>query len=201
MPFRSSPVVGELCQKATLPDARSRLITLSESYVTFFQWRIKARADCGGWLWRYSYGKERNPMKKIMLMVGMVCATAFVGCEPGSDKVPRAGESVAGSESRTPTATDNERSATQQKLSEQLNQLDARMAELKTRAQRAGDQAKAEWEARRPQLEAQRDAAAKRLEELKQSSKETWAETSRKTDAAFQELEKGFKEAWSKLTE
>jgi hypothetical protein len=36
---------------------------------------------------------------------------------------------------------------------------------------------------------------------LKQSSKETWAETKTKTEAAFGELEKGFKEAWAKLTE
>ena len=94
-----------------------------------------------------------------------------------------------------------QRSNTQEKLSAQLDSLDARMAELKERAQRAGDQAKAEWAARRPQLEAQREAAAKKLEELKQSSKETWSETSRKTEAAFEELEKGFKEAWARLKE
>jgi hypothetical protein len=46
-----------------------------------------------------------------------------------------------------------------------------------------------------------RDAAAKKLEELKQSSKESWSETSRKAEAAFEELEKGFKEAWAKLKE
>ena len=138
-------------------------------------------------------------MKKcIILAIG---AAVLVGCKPANDKVPRAGES---SEARAETparSAEADRTTTQQKLSSQLDDLDAKMADLKARAQRAGDQAKAEWEARRPQLEAQREAAAKKLEELKQSSKESWSETSRKAEAAFVELEKGFKEAWAKLKE
>jgi Skp family chaperone for outer membrane proteins len=138
------------------------------------------------------------PMKKIIILTA--CGVLFAACKPTSDKVPRAEEAGAraGASSASPEA---ERSTTQQKLSNQLNELDAKMAELKQRAQRAGDQAKAEWEARRPQLEAQRDAAAKKLEELKQSGKESWAETSKKAEAAFGELEKGFKEAWARLKE
>lgn len=39
---------------------------------------------------------------------------------------------------------------------------------------------KAEWEARRPQMKAQWEAAAKRLDELKQSGKEVWDVTRKK---------------------
>src|SRR5688572_2143883 len=117
-------------------------------------------------------------MKKTIIL--MACAAAFAGCKPANDKVPQAGEpAIPRTETTVPPATsDTQRSNTQQKLSAQLDSLDVKMAELKDRAQRAGDQAKAEWTARRPELEAQREAAAKKLEELKQSSKETWSETS-----------------------
>jgi DNA anti-recombination protein RmuC len=138
-------------------------------------------------------------MNKMIILA--ISAAVFVGCKPANDRVPRA-EGSSDARTETPARpAEAERSTTQQKLSSQLDDLDAKMADLKARAQRAGDQAKAEWEARRPQLEAQRDAAAKKLEELKQSSKESWSETSRKAEAAFEELEKGFKEAWAKLKE
>jgi chromosome segregation ATPase len=95
----------------------------------------------------------------------------------------------------------SDRATVQEKLSAQLKTLDAKMAELKVRAQNAGEKAKTEWEQRRPQLEAERESAAKKLDELKQTSKEAWDETRTKTEAAFSELEKGFKEAWAKLKE
>ena len=138
-------------------------------------------------------------MKNIIIL--MACATAFTACKPTTDKVPQAGEATAPRSETSARSVEADRSTTQQKLSGQLDALDAKMAELKERAQRAGDQAKVEWETRRPQLEAQRESAAKRLEELKQSGKETWGETSRKTEAAFEELEKGFKEAWARIKE
>ena len=141
-------------------------------------------------------------MKKTSTFLIACAAAAFLsGCKPTSDKVPKANEPTTPRPEVSARAGEDERSTTQQKLSAQLNDLDAKMAELKVRAQRAGDQAKSEWEARRPELEAQRDAAAKKLEEMKQSSKETWAETKTKADAAFGELEKGFKEAWVKIKE
>ncbi len=139
-------------------------------------------------------------MIKTTILVGCT-ATLLVGCKPTTDKVPKADEPGVPRTETSARAADADRSVAQQKLSTQLSEVDSKMADLKARAQRAGDQAKTEWEARRPQLEAQREAAAKKLEELKQSSKETWADTSRKTEAAFDELEKGFKEAWGKLKE
>ena len=135
-----------------------------------------------------------------ILLAAMMCA--FVaGCKPTSDKVPKADQPTARTEASAGGSATNDRTAAQQKLSAQLSEIDAKMAELKARAQTAGSQAKAEWEAHRPQLEAQREAAAKKLDELKQSSKEAWDQTRTKTDAAFSELEKGFKEAWAKLKE
>lgn len=135
------------------------------------------------------------------MMVG-VAAAALLGCKPASDKVPKADNPPEPRvEISAPAAPGEDRTTAQQKLSQQLNELDAKMADLKARAQRAGDRTKTEWEARRPQLEAQREAAAKKLQELKQSSKETWEQTRTKTEAAFGEVEKGFKEAWAKLKE
>jgi DNA anti-recombination protein RmuC len=147
-----------------------------------------------------SGGADMKGTAQIMFAVAMFL---LLGCRPTTDKVPKANEPTmprVGTSAGSMTAT-NDRTTAQQKLSAELNELDAKMAELKTRAQNAGDRAKAEWEARRPQLEAQRDAAAKKLDELKQSSKEAWEKTRDKTEAAFAEVEKGFKEAWARLKE
>jgi DNA anti-recombination protein RmuC len=133
----------------------------------------------------------------LVLLLGVITA---ISCRPTSDKVPKAQDTPAPRPGSSAVAT-NDRATAQEKLSAQLKVLDAKMAELKAQAQTAGDKAKTEWEQRRPQLEAQRDAAAKKLDELKQTSKETWNETRTKTEAAFAELEKGFKEAWAKLKE
>lgn len=133
------------------------------------------------------------------LVLALGLATA-IGCRPTSDKVPQAQETPTPRVEGSAAAT-NDRATAQEKLSAQLKTLDEKMAGLKARAQSAGQQAKTEWEQRRPQLEAQRDSAAKKLDELKQASKETWDETRTKTEAAFSELEKGFKEAWAKLKE
>jgi hypothetical protein len=141
-------------------------------------------------------------MKGGIQLVAALAAALLLGCRPTSDKVPKANESAApGLGATAKTQATNERSSAQQKLSAELSDLDTKMAELKSRAQTAGDKAKAEWEARQPQLEAQRAAAARKLDELKQSSKEAWEQTRDKTEAAFSELQKGFKEAWNKLKE
>jgi DNA anti-recombination protein RmuC len=133
----------------------------------------------------------------LILALGIIAAA---GCKPTSDKVPQAQNTPAPRVDSSAAST-NDRTTAQEKLSAQLKALDAKMADLKARAQSAGQQAKTEWEQRRPQLEAQRESAAKKLDELKQASKETWDETRTKTEAAFSELEKGFKEAWAKLKE
>jgi hypothetical protein len=139
--------------------------------------------------------------KSAILFAGIV--TALAGCEPGNEKVPKAsqpGNPHLDASVSSSSAT-NDRAAAQEKLSATLKDLDGKMAELKERARTAGDQAKAEWEARLPQLEAQRDAAARKLDELKESGKETWETTKTKTEAAFAELERGFKDAWARLKE
>lgn len=133
----------------------------------------------------------------LVLVVGVIWAT---GCQPTSDKVPKAQDASA-PRVEAPAVATNDRTTAQEKLSAQLKILDAKMADLKAQAQSAGEKAKTEWEQRQPQLEAQRETAAKKLDELKQTSKETWDETRTKTEAAFSELEKGFKEAWAKLKE
>ena len=126
----------------------------------------------------------------------------LLGCRPTSDKVPKADQPAApqGGSAGALSST-NDRATVVRKLSTELNELDTKMADLKAKAQKAGEQAKSEWETQRPRLEAQREAAAKKLDELKASSKEVWDQTRTKTEAAFAEVQKGFKEAWSKLKE
>ena len=128
----------------------------------------------------------------LVLVLGIIIAAT--GCKPTSDKVPKAQDTPTPRVEASAVAT-NDRTTAQEKLSAQLKMLDAKMADLKAQAQNAGEKAKTEWEQRRPQLEVQRETAVKKLDELKQASKETWDETRTKTEAALAELEKGFKEA------
>jgi ElaB/YqjD/DUF883 family membrane-anchored ribosome-binding protein len=95
----------------------------------------------------------------------------------------------------------DERTAAQEKLKAKLSELDKLMADMKSRAQQTGSKAKAEWEARRPSLEAQRDAAEKGLKDLGDATKEGWQETRTRAEAALNDVEKGFKDAWSKLSQ
>src|SRR5262245_49260767 len=136
-------------------------------------------------------------MKRTIMLMPALLALLLSGCRPANDKVPQADNATAPrAEVTAPDKSASaDRASAQEKLSAKLKELDATMADLKARAQRAGDKAKAEWETHRPALEAQRDTAAKKLEELKQSGKEGWEQTRNKTEAAFAELEKGFKEA------
>src|ERR1041384_1741941 len=137
-------------------------------------------------------------------LLAFVLVGSRTGCRENEEGVAKANTEAATFQSDARTtgpAIKEQKDQAQQKFSDQMKTLDAKMAELKAKAQSAGDKAKAEWETQRPRLEAQRDAAAKKLEELRTSTKETWLETKAKTEAAFAELEKGFKEAWSKLKE
>jgi predicted transcriptional regulator len=141
-------------------------------------------------------------MKTNMIATALVAGLALVGCKPENTKVPQADSPAVTPkvEASRSTAT-SDRAAAEQRLSNELKSVDAKMAELKAQAQRAGDKAKSEWEARRPQLEAQREALAKKLDEVKNASQETWREMQPKLEAALSELNNGFKDAWARIRE
>lgn len=149
--------------------------------------------------------KTNHPILLTIALAGFVA-----GCRQADQRVPQADAAVNTNStaqnvrSKLDAAGDTfqqQKEKAQAKMSQQLNSLDAKMAELKAKAQSAGDKAKAEWEAKRPQLEAQRAEASRKLDELKTATKDTWNDVSRKTEAAFGELEKGFKDAWTRLKE
>lgn len=146
---------------------------------------------------------DPKKMMRIMpIILSSVTAVALAGCYPQSERAAKAGNAPK-PEAEAPTQDGKgaDRATAQQKLSKELDDLDAKIADLKERARQAGDRAKAEWEACLPRLETQRETAARKLKELKRASKDTWEQTRAKTEAAFAEVEKGFKEAWSKLGE
>jgi hypothetical protein len=152
--------------------------------------------------------EDQNMKLNSSITVLSIAAVMLLGCKQSDQRVPKADgtdsttkQDVRGAMADAGTTFDEQKRKAETKWSEQLKDLDGKMAELKTKAQSAGDKAKAEWETQRPKLESQRAEASKRLDEIKSSSKETWAEVSAKSEAAFAELQKGFKEAWAKLTQ
>jgi len=145
-------------------------------------------------------------MKQQLTFLAMAATACWLAaCKPADQRVPQADGAVPPRQEvrgRVDSASfEEQKTNAEAKLSTKLNDLDTKMAELKQKAQAGSDKAKAEWEAQRPKLEAQRAEASKKLDELKASTKETWEQVKTKTDAAFSELEQGFKNAWARLKE
>lgn len=90
---------------------------------------------------------------------------------------------------------DQERDAYHKKLSEEMAQLDAKMAKLKEDAQKLGGKAQEKWEAMRPELEAKQAVMRERLAELKKATAESWKELRTGAEKAWDALRVGFEEA------
>ncbi len=84
----------------------------------------------------------------------------------------------------------DEYAATMQK---QLDGLDAKYEELKTSAARAEGQAKKDLEKQLDEAKVKRDAAAKKLGELKDASPDRWEKVKDGVGSAFEDLKKVFK--------
>jgi len=83
---------------------------------------------------------------------------------------------------------------------EQMDNLDAKMKDLKARGSELKDDAKQEWEEQVAELEKKRQAAGERMEELKDSSGEAWEEVKSGFDAAWDDLKESMEDASSAIS-
>ena len=73
-----------------------------------------------------------------------------------------------------------------------MEQMDAKYEELKVRASKATDQAKKDLDKKLEESKVKRDAAAKKLEELKEAGADRWEKVKVGVGNAFDDLKKAF---------
>jgi len=83
----------------------------------------------------------------------------------------------------------------QKNLDARLNELDAQIAVLREKGRDLKDQAKANWDQKMADLETKRAAARAKLDEVAQSSAESWKDVQKGAQSAWDELDKAFREA------
>jgi regulatory protein YycH of two-component signal transduction system YycFG len=88
----------------------------------------------------------------------------------------------------------------QQKTESQLREFDHHMDDLKARAERGSAQAKTAWEKDEAVLADKREAAQKKLDELKASSGQEWEKVKPDLDAAMDDLHKTYQDAAGRLS-
>ncbi len=87
----------------------------------------------------------------------------------------------------------------QAKLDTRLKELEAEMAKLREKGRDLKDDAKANWDKTMADLETKRDAARAKLTEVGQSSGEAWKDVQQGAQAAWDELDKAFRDASNKF--
>ena len=88
----------------------------------------------------------------------------------------------------------------QKSYSDKLYEFDKELADLKARSSQAGDKARSEWNKALSQLEQKKESAAQKLEQFKNASADRWQELKTNAETAFADLEKSFKDTFSRFT-
>ena len=83
----------------------------------------------------------------------------------------------------------------QKKLEAQLNELDAKIAQLREKGRDLKGEAKANWDRKLAALEDKRTAARAKLAEVGHSSAEAWKDVQKGARSAWDELDKAFHDA------
>ena len=139
----------------------------------------------------------------MLMLVGLVTA---IGCErkpadrtPGkvtSEDVRRDAGQAAETAAEFSQQTKEEFQA---KLDTRIKELEAEMAKLREKGRDLKDDAKANWDKTMADLETKRDAARAKLTEVGQSSGEAWKDVQQGAQAAWDELDKAFRDASNKF--
>jgi hypothetical protein len=135
----------------------------------------------------------------LVMLAGFV---AVMGCEKkaddstpqkvASEDVRRDAGQAAGSAADYSRQTKDE---FQKKLDTRLKELDAEIAKLREKGRDLKDEAKANWERKMADLEPKREAARAKLAEVAHSSAEAWKDVQKGAQAAWDELDKAFRDA------
>jgi TolA-binding protein len=150
--------------------------------------------------------KRKLVMIRLNMMFVVLGLLLALGCEqkpvnqtPGkvtSEDVRRdAGQAVETAGEYSQQAKDE----FQTKLEAQLAELDGRIAKLREKSADLKDEAKVNWDKTMADLETKREAARVKLAEVGQSSGEAWKDVQKGAQAAWDDLDKAFRDASTKF--
>jgi hypothetical protein len=136
---------------------------------------------------------------------------AIIGCGKDPKRVAVSTNAPTGSVDKLKEQTRNAVTTskgfiTQQKdrwrksYSDKLSKFDKQLADLKAKSSAAGDKATSDWHKALAQLEQKKDSAAQKLEQFKTAGADKWQELKTNTETAFADLEKSFKDTFSRFT-
>lgn len=134
-----------------------------------------------------------------ILSLALSAALLPLGCgtktssTPASDsKMADAKEKIGAAVDATLEAAKGKRDEYVREMSKRLDELDAKNEELKGRAAKAEGQAKKDLEKKLDEAKVKRDAAAKKLDELKEAGADRWEKVKEGVGSAFDDLKKVF---------
>jgi len=88
----------------------------------------------------------------------------------------------------------------QKRYADELSEADKQLADLKAKTAQAGQKARSELDKVLSQLEQKKESAAQKLEQLKNAGADKWQELRTNAEAAFADLEKSFKDTFTRFT-
>jgi len=138
-----------------------------------------------------------------MLMAGVACDKKQETSSPGSPAARPSGVRKLKQDAKDALTTTTaylmqQKEQVQKSLGQRMSDFDKRLSDLKAKSGKAGDLAKSEWTNTLSQIQRKKEAAAEKLEQLKNSSTDKWREIKAGAEAAFADLEKGLKDAWTR---
>ena len=134
-----------------------------------------------------------------ILSLALSAALVLLGCEtkPSSipdpnSKVSKAKEKIGDAVDATTEAAKAKRDEYVRAISKQLDELNVKVDELKSRVAKANDQAKEGLEKKLKEAEVKRVAASKKLDELKAAGADRWEKVKEGVGSALDDLKKVF---------
>ncbi len=163
---------------------------------------------------------QANRIKSLFLMklrlwptgiVTLIVALSLAGCGREQQAVAASTNAPTGDVDRLKEQSKNAITTTKDYLGQQkdrwqkryedkLSQFDKQLADLKAKSYATGDKAKSEWGRALAQLEQKKKSAAQKFEQFKNASADKWQKLKTKTETAFADFEKSFKDAVSRFT-
>lgn len=117
-------------------------------------------------------------------------ALLALGCGMNSSTTTAPDSKISEAEKATAEAAKAKRDEYARAAQKRLDELTAKYEELKTRAAKAEGQAKKDLEKKAEEAKVKRDAAAKKLDELKAASHDSWEKVKDGVENAFEDLKK-----------
>ncbi|CAN5381747.1 hypothetical protein BH10PLA2_BH10PLA2_26190 [soil metagenome] len=136
-------------------------------------------------------------MRQFGILSLAISGSLLVGCGTNTSSTPATSAKMSNAKDKIKDAADATVEAAKAKrdeyareMNKQMEALDVKYEELKSRAAKANDQAKKDLDKKVEVAKVKRDAAAKKLDELKEAGADRWEKVKDGVGRAFDDLKK-----------